>query len=71
MTTYTDRQKACPHCHGTGWVCEIHPDKPWEGNGACGCGGAGASCSCNPDGSYEFEATYASTDPETIKTWVQ
>jgi hypothetical protein len=20
----------CPNCHGIGWVCENHPDKPWD-----------------------------------------
>jgi hypothetical protein len=28
----------------TGWVCEDHPDQPWEGPHACACGGAGAPC---------------------------
>lgn len=41
----------CANCEGAGWVCENHPDKPWEGLsakvGACGCG-AGAPCPvCN------------------------
>jgi hypothetical protein len=34
--------------HYTGWVCEDHPDQPWEGPHACACGGAGAPCPhCN------------------------
>src|SRR5258708_35371476 len=26
----------CSRCEETGWVCEAHPDKPWEGEHACG-----------------------------------
>jgi hypothetical protein len=38
----------CSHCDDTGWVCEAHPDRPWEGARACGCGGAGDPCpDCN------------------------
>lgn len=37
----------CANCEGSGWVCENHPDRPWEGATApgegCGCG-AGAPC---------------------------
>lgn len=43
----------CKRCDGQGWVCENHPDLPWDGvstaPNACGCGGAGAPCAdCNP-----------------------
>jgi hypothetical protein len=31
----------CLVCEDTGWVCENHPDQPWEGPHACQCGGAG------------------------------
>jgi len=27
-------------CEDCGWVCESHPDRPWEGEHACTCGGA-------------------------------
>ncbi|SDF02264.1 hypothetical protein SAMN05216337_104283 [Bradyrhizobium brasilense] len=38
----------CPICDGTRWVCENHPDRPWQGERACTCGGAGAPCpACN------------------------
>ncbi|MFG3598318.1 hypothetical protein [Bradyrhizobium sp. RDI18] len=38
----------CLLCEGSGWVCENHPDQPWEGEHTCGCGGAGARCpTCN------------------------
>jgi hypothetical protein len=38
----------CALCEDCGWVCEAHPDRPWEGKDACTCGGAGAPCpSCN------------------------
>lgn len=37
----------CPTCLGEGWVCENHPEQPWnEGEPAC-CGGAGVPCACN------------------------
>jgi hypothetical protein len=38
----------CAMCAGSkepGWLCEEHPDKPWEHHG---CGGAGMKCACNP-----------------------
>jgi hypothetical protein len=35
-------------CEDCGWVCENHPDTPWEGLRACTCGGAGMPCPrCN------------------------
>ena len=34
----------CETCDNTGWVCEAHPDRPWNGPNACGCGGAGMAC---------------------------
>jgi hypothetical protein len=38
----------CARCDNCRWVCENHPDKPWEGPRACGCGGAGMPCPvCN------------------------
>jgi hypothetical protein len=39
----------CFLCEHTGWVCENHPDAPWDGEQACICGGAGMPCpQCNP-----------------------
>ncbi|WP_156526917.1 hypothetical protein [Bradyrhizobium sp.] len=39
---------ACPRCDGTHWVCESHPERPWDGPNACGCGAAGDPCpDCN------------------------
>jgi hypothetical protein len=39
----------CWRCDGCLWVCESHPERPWEGDRACGCGAAGAPCPiCNP-----------------------
>ena len=44
----------CLLCDGCGWVCENHPDKPWEGEHACPCGGAGMPCrNCNMSGDDE------------------
>jgi hypothetical protein len=38
----------CPLCEDSGWVCENHPKRPWEGEHACNCGGAGMPCpTCN------------------------
>ena len=37
----------CPLCDDFGWVCENHPNRPWEGHHACTCGGAGMPCFCN------------------------
>jgi hypothetical protein len=38
----------CLVCEDSGWVCENHPDRPFQGEHACTCGGAGAPCpSCN------------------------
>jgi hypothetical protein len=38
----------CSRCASTGWVCEDHPDRPWDGPKARGYGGAGMPCpSCN------------------------
>jgi hypothetical protein len=31
----------CHRCEDTGWVCEEHPERPWEGPHACPCGAAG------------------------------
>ena len=32
----------------SGWVCENHPKRAWEGEHAGGCGGIGAPCpACN------------------------
>jgi hypothetical protein len=39
---------ACLACDSHFWVCENHPDQPWEGPHACTCGGAGSPCPrCN------------------------
>jgi hypothetical protein len=38
----------CIFCADTGWVCENHPRRPWEGPYGCNCGGAGMPCpTCN------------------------
>ena len=34
----------CRLCEDYGWVCEEHPERPWEGPHACICGAAGAPC---------------------------
>ncbi|SHG92841.1 hypothetical protein SAMN05443248_3110 [Bradyrhizobium erythrophlei] len=38
----------CTRCEDSAWVCEAHPDRPWEGPNACPCGAPGAPCpDCN------------------------
>jgi DNA invertase Pin-like site-specific DNA recombinase len=37
-----DAEMKCSLCEDCGWVCESHPDRPWEGEHACTCGAAGA-----------------------------
>jgi hypothetical protein len=37
----TRRLHACSY---TVWVCENHPDQPWEGPHTCTCGAVGAPC---------------------------
>ncbi|WP_036017752.1 hypothetical protein [Bradyrhizobium sp. WSM1743] len=59
---------ACELCEGTHWVCENHPDRPWDGPKACG--GAGAPCPvCNNAGPDElpilpkgFETSFTTTE---------
>lgn len=38
----------CKICKGALWVCESHPDAPWDTNleGGCQCN-AGMPCECN------------------------
>jgi hypothetical protein len=40
----TDRN--CRVCFGLGWVCENHPEEPWDKDLGCACG-AGIPCECN------------------------
>ncbi len=38
----------CTLCEDSGWVCEAHPQMPWEGPDACKCGAPGMPCPwCN------------------------
>jgi hypothetical protein len=37
----------CPFCLGTGYVCDEHPNLPWEGmagESGCPCGAPGMPC---------------------------
>jgi len=34
----------CARCDNCCFVCETHPDKPWDGPRACGCGAPGDPC---------------------------
>lgn len=51
LSKISDLNRATPNCDtcgGEGWVCENHPDMPWDGDAGCNCGGAGMPCECNP-----------------------
>lgn len=38
---------SCPKCLDIGWVCENHPDRPWDRTLPNGCEcGAGMPCEC-------------------------
>jgi len=38
----------CNNCNNSGWVCEEHPNKPWEQGKVTCCSGAGMPCEwCN------------------------
>jgi hypothetical protein len=43
------RATHCENCDGTGWVCENHPNLPWDSKNAASCDcGAGMPCGvCN------------------------
>jgi len=51
----------CANCDGFGWVCENHPEVPWEGVAGYGCDcGAGMPCSCNDaDPPWDFDSNSA------------
>jgi hypothetical protein len=51
---------SCPVCHGELWVCEEHPDKPWEHDD---CGAAGLACVCNPHGAVAWREIIAEVPP--------
>ena len=38
----------CFRCEDSGWVCENHPDRPWDGPHACSCGAAGEPAPLDP-----------------------
>jgi hypothetical protein len=38
----------CARCANERWVCEAHPDRPWDGEHGCPCGAPGSPCPvCN------------------------
>jgi hypothetical protein len=56
----------CTLCDDCGWVCENHPDRPWQGPRACDCGGAGAPCpSYNLAEGHEMPRLPFTPDDET------
>ena len=34
----------CPDCQGSGWLCDEHPNLPWDHDD---CDGIGVVCRCN------------------------
>ena len=50
----------CGQCND-GWICEDHPDKPFQHDA---CGGIGWACKCNPDQEMRWKQVFATTDPE-------
>ena len=61
-------EEMCQNCDNHRWVCENHPDLPWDGVSssadACGCG-AGMPCpECNPCGGRDDPPA----DPPGMKT---
>lgn len=56
-------ERVCTICKGEGWVCENHPDLPWQHDG---CGGAGDPCCCNPDGKVKWALIYADVDADYL-----
>jgi hypothetical protein len=54
----------CARCDNCRFVCEAHPDKPWDGPCACGCGAPGDPCPvCN-------NRMYEGTEPELPEDFV-
>jgi hypothetical protein len=54
----------CPRCQGYHWVCEAHPDKPFEHDPNCP--GPGQPCSCTPRPDFKklYEVIYSANDLE-------
>lgn len=48
----------CPICKSgePGWVCETHPDQPFDHDD---CEGAGSPCECNPAAIVVWQKVYA------------
>lgn len=57
--------RLCANCDGFGWVCENHPEVPWEGIAGYGCDcGAGMPCSCNDaDPPWDYETPFTLPRP--------
>jgi hypothetical protein len=66
-------------CKDSGWVCEDHPGRPWDGPHACPCGAAGVPCPwCNvpapgetrrlPDG-FKTEPARTAGAIELVNAW--
>jgi hypothetical protein len=57
----------CERCRNTGWVCERHPHKPWDGLRACGCGAARMPCPrCAPDDGWDKPPVITELNAEAL-----
>lgn len=70
------RKIECEHCQDELWVCEAHPDKPWNAKLPNGCDcGAGAPCPvCNEnlERGHGLDHVLVSVDGKPgDKGWVQ
>jgi hypothetical protein len=60
------RGMKCARCEDSGWVCENHPQRPWQGEHACECGGAGMPCPrCNEDDPPRLPSGFVDDDDAT------
>ena len=50
---------SCVSCAECGWVCQDHPDSPWEHDN---CGAPGVPCACNPRGKVNWQEVYPDSD---------
>jgi hypothetical protein len=48
LAAYLKVMRFCARCDNCRWVCQAHPEGPWEGPRACGCVAPGEPCPvCN------------------------
>ena len=50
---FKEEASECDVCEGEGWVCEHHPEEPWDEAHLKSCGDC-LPCKCNGDGKEGF-----------------